>query len=155
MIVILVCDNIWFIYINYRQTFYDEILDLTEFVEFPISSIYIMNTDDPYSCANAYFFGMACCKRIVLSDTLFLNKSNVKQKKSYPTGRGLPRKQVAAVVAHELGHWSRCHFFITLILSQVHLFLSVFFIGLLYENKYIYESVGFAPGDTSNNATKN
>ncbi|KMY94421.1 CAAX prenyl protease 1 homolog [Drosophila simulans] len=121
---------------------------LTRQVGFPMSQVRIIRVHDPNTGSNAFFYGCCCLKRIVIFDTLLLNrgKSDLSQLTAEELGRGLADPQVVAVVAHELGHWRNGHFYKAIIAFQVHLILTILLFALMFSHGPIYQAVGFAPG---------
>ena len=67
---------------------------LAKRLEFPLSELYVIDGSKRSAHSNAYFFGLPWKKHIVIYDTL-IEKSET--------------KEVVAVLAHELGHWSLSH----------------------------------------------
>ncbi|EDW10635.1 CAAX prenyl protease 1 homolog isoform X1 [Drosophila mojavensis] len=113
---------------------------------FPMNRVFIIQTKS-MQYSNAYFYGSCCLKRIVIFDTLLLNKGQpVTQLQPYEIGRGLTNPQVVAVVAHELGHWKSGHFYKATLIMKLHFLLTMVLFGLFFHCPYLYEAVGFAPG---------
>lgn len=67
---------------------------LAQRLEFPLNELYVIDGSKRSAHSNAYFFGLPWKKHIVIYDTL-IEKSE--------------EKEVVAVLAHELGHWSLGH----------------------------------------------
>ena len=63
-------------------------------LEFPLRELYVIDGSKRSAHSNAYFYGLPWKKHIVIYDTL-IEKSET--------------KEVVAVLAHELGHWSLSH----------------------------------------------
>ncbi|ALC41946.1 ste24c [Drosophila busckii] len=125
---------------------YNEVKVVCDMVGFPMKRVFIIRTrTTQYS--NAYFYGSCCLKRIVIFDTLLLNKGlSASELKPFEVGRGLTNIQVAAVVAHELGHWRKGHFYKATFIMKIHLLLTMLIFGVLFHCKQIYEAIGFEPG---------
>ncbi|XP_017078192.1 CAAX prenyl protease 1 homolog [Drosophila eugracilis] len=121
---------------------------LTRQVGFPMHQVRIIRVHDPNTGSNAFFYGCCCLKRIVIFDTLLLNrgKQDLSQLAPEEVGRGLSDSQVTAVVAHELGHWKNGHFYKAIIIFQVHMLLTILLFAVLFSHGPIYQAVGFAPG---------
>ncbi|XP_016988758.1 CAAX prenyl protease 1 homolog [Drosophila rhopaloa] len=121
---------------------------LTRTVGFPMRQVYIIRVHDPNTGSNAFFYGCCCLKRIVIFDTLLLNrgKQDLAQVSPEEMGKGLTDAQVTAVVAHELGHWRNGHFYKAILAFQVHLILTILLFAALFTHGPIYQAVGFAPG---------
>jgi STE24 endopeptidase len=67
---------------------------LAQRLQFPLAELYVIDGSKRSAHSNAYFTGMPWKKKIVIYDTL-IEKSEV--------------KEVEAILAHELGHWSEGH----------------------------------------------
>ncbi|XP_052839439.1 CAAX prenyl protease 1 homolog [Drosophila gunungcola] len=121
---------------------------LTRQVGFPMRQVYIIRVHDPNTGSNAFFYGCCCLKRIVIFDTLLLNrgKRDLAELSPEEMGKGLTDSQVTAVVAHELGHWRHGHFYKAIMAFQVHLILTILLFAVLFPHGPIYQAVGFAPG---------
>ncbi|MCB9000613.1 MAG: M48 family metallopeptidase [Bacteroidales bacterium] len=76
--------------------------DLSEKAGFPVNSIYVIDSSKRSTKANAFFTGFGRTKRIYLYDTLINNLNPV---------------EIAAVLAHEIGHYKKKHTWINLLLS--------------------------------------
>ncbi|KAH8347889.1 hypothetical protein KR084_002100 [Drosophila pseudotakahashii] len=121
---------------------------LTRQVGFPMHQVRIIRVHDPNMGSNAFFYGCCCLKRIVIFDTLLLNrgKQDLTQLSPEELGRGLTDPQVTAVVAHELGHWRHGHFYKAILAFQLHLILTLVLFAFIFAHGPIYQAVGFAPG---------
>ncbi|XP_017049410.1 CAAX prenyl protease 1 homolog [Drosophila ficusphila] len=126
----------------------NQLENLTSQVGFPMSQVRIIRVHDPNTGSNAFFYGCCCLKRIVIFDTLLLNRGrrDLSQLPPEDVGKGLSDAQVTAVVAHELGHWHNGHFYKAILAFQVHLILTILLFALLFPHGPIYQAVGFAPG---------
>lgn len=78
--------------------------ELAQKLNFPLSSLYVIDGSKRSAHSNAYFFGLPWKKHIVLYDTL-IEKSE--------------RQEIVAVLGHELGHWQMGHTTKLLGISQV------------------------------------
>ncbi|XP_060651983.1 CAAX prenyl protease 1 homolog [Drosophila nasuta] len=125
-----------------------ELEQLTARVGFPMRQVHIIRVRDPTTGSNAFFYGSCCLKRIVIFDTLLLNRGFRSGFELPPedVGKGLRDSQVVAVVAHELGHWKHGHFYKGLAMFTTQLLLTLLLFGLCFPHGPIYEAVGFEPG---------
>ncbi|KAH8401093.1 hypothetical protein KR009_003019 [Drosophila setifemur] len=125
-----------------------ELESLTRRVGFPMQQVHIIRVHDPNMGSNAFFYGFGCLKRIVIFDTLLLNRGRRDLSDLLPeeVGKGLRDDQVIAVVAHELGHWKSGHFYKAIITFQVHLILTLTLFAFAFPHGPIYQAVGFASG---------
>ncbi len=71
-----------------------ELLAMADRAGIKVDEILVMNASVRTSKVNAYFTGLGGTRRIVLYDNLL---------------KGYGREQVAAIVAHEMGHWRHAH----------------------------------------------
>jgi STE24 endopeptidase len=83
-----------------------------------IKGIYSFDMSRETKKANAGFTGIGKSKRIILSDTLIEN---------------FTPDEVAAVFAHEVGHYKKRHIIKNILLSGIVIFTSFFLCGQLYE----------------------
>lgn len=83
-----------------------------------IRGIYSFDMSRETRKANAGFTGIGKSKRIILSDTLIEN---------------FTPDEIAAVFAHEVGHYRKRHIAKNIFLSGIVIFLSLFLCGRLYE----------------------
>lgn len=125
---------------------YSDIKIACDMAKFPMSRVFLIKTKS-VQYSNAYFYGSCCLKRIVIFDTLLYNKGlPATELKPWEIGRGLTNSQVAAVVAHELGHWKKGHFYKATLVMKIHFLLTMLLFGLCFHSPQLYEAVGFAPG---------
>lgn len=80
-----------------------EIYELANKAGIRISRVLKMDQSKRSRHSNAYFAGIGKTKRIVLFDTLL---------------ESMDRPQIAAVLAHEMGHWTKRHVLKTLVVMQ-------------------------------------
>ncbi|KAG9239680.1 putative CAAX prenyl protease 1 [Amylocarpus encephaloides] len=101
---------------------------LADRLKFPLHELYVIDGSKRSAHSNAYFFGMPWKKHIVIYDTL-IEKSET--------------KEVVAVLAHELGHWSLGHTTKLFGISQAHFFYLFSLFSVFINNKSLYQSFGF------------
>ena len=94
---------------------------------FSSKGVFIMDASKRSSHGNAYFTGLGKNKRIVFFDNLI---------KTITDG------EILAILAHELGHFSKKHISKHIILSTLMSFLGFFLLNLLYQNKIFFNSHG-------------
>ena len=98
-------------------------------LNFPLSELQVIDGSKRSAHSNAYFTGLPFLKKkIVLYDTL-LEKSE--------------DREVEAVLAHELGHWSLGHVPRLLLISQVQTFYIFLLFSVFIRNKSMYTDFGF------------
>jgi len=97
-------------------------------IHFPLTKLFIVDGSKRSGHSNAYFYGFFKNKRIVLYDTLL---------------QQMELKEIVAVLAHELGHWSSNHVLKMLIISEIHLFISFWLFGQITNWDAMYTSFGF------------
>ncbi|XP_030383711.1 CAAX prenyl protease 1 homolog [Scaptodrosophila lebanonensis] len=125
---------------------YTEVKRVCDMARFPMSRVFIIRTKT-VQYSNAYFYGSCCLKRIVIFDTLLLNKGmDPSYLRPHEIGRGLTNSQVAGVVAHELGHWKYGHFYKATIIMKLHFLFTMVLFGLLFHCPQLYQAVGFISG---------
>ncbi|XP_017149936.1 CAAX prenyl protease 1 homolog [Drosophila miranda] len=129
-------------------TLLSELEHLTNVVDFPMHQVHIIRVNDPNASSNAFFYGFCCLKRIVIFDTLLLNRGlkDLSSLEPEEVGKGLRDSQVAAVVAHELGHWVNGHFYKAFFMFQLHMILMLCLFHVLFSHGPIYQAVGFEEG---------
>ncbi|MCB9015246.1 MAG: M48 family metallopeptidase [Lentimicrobiaceae bacterium] len=94
---------------------------------FDITGIYVIDGSKRSTRSNAYFSGFGSRRRIVLYDTLIQHQSS---------------DQIAAVLAHEIGHYKRKHTIKGLIMSVLQTGLLLFLFSIIVGNPIIYEALG-------------
>ena len=107
----------------------DKIITLTEQLGFRTRDIYRMDGSKRSRHSNAYFSGLGRIKRIVLFDTLL---------------QSFQDKEIAAVLAHEIGHQKLGHIFKRLALSLPTGLLGFWIVSLLLNYPPFFEAFGFA-----------
>ncbi|WWC67541.1 uncharacterized protein I206_101450 [Kwoniella pini CBS 10737] len=97
---------------------------------FPLKHLYVIDGSKRSSHSNAYFYGLPWSKHIVIYDTLIKDSSV---------------DEVVAVLGHELGHWYHAHPTKLLLVTQLHLLLTLTIFSIFINNKSLYASFGFDP----------
>lgn len=122
--------------------------ELAASLKFPLTNLYVVEGSKRSSHSNAYFYGLWNSKRIVLFDTLLLNKGKPMEdgESKEDKGKGCSNEEVLAVLGHELGHWKLGHVTKNIIIMQIHLFLMFAAFGYLFSYGPFYEAVGFPRG---------
>jgi STE24 endopeptidase len=108
-----------------------QLLDLAERAGFRASTIEVMDGSKRSAHANAFFTGFGRFRRIVLFDTLI---------------EQLTPGELAAVLAHEIGHYRCGHIPRMLAVSGVLLFAGLGAIAWLAQTEWFAPSFGFAAG---------
>ncbi|XP_055374689.1 CAAX prenyl protease 1 homolog [Condylostylus longicornis] len=118
-------------------------------LKFPLTKIYVVEGSKRSAHSNAYFYGLFGSKRIVLFDTLLINKGmkDDSELKEDEKGRGCTDDEVLAVLAHELGHWKLGHVTKNIVVMQIHLLLMFAAFQYLFEYDEFYQAVGFPKGE--------
>lgn len=120
---------------------------LSSQLKFPLAQLYVVEGSKRSAHSNAYFYGLWGSKRIVLFDTLLLNKGKTGDDvKEDDTGKGCEDSEVLAVLAHELGHWKLGHVTKNIVFMQVHLLLMFAAFAYLFKYAPLYQAVGFPIG---------
>jgi STE24 endopeptidase len=106
----------------------DKILSLAEQFGFKTRGIYLMDGSKRSRHSNAYFSGLGRIKRIVLFDTLLQRFED---------------DEIAAVLAHEIGHQKFAHILKRLALSLPMGLLGFWIVSLLLNCSPFFEAFGF------------
>ncbi len=106
----------------------EKLLDLAGKLQFKTSGIFIMDGSRRSRHSNAYFTGFGKAKRIVLFDTLLTS---------------LSEDQIAAVLAHEIGHAKKRHIVKRLLISLPLTLLTLFIVHLLMQYEPLFQAFGF------------
>lgn len=107
----------------------DRLEALAERCGFETKGIFVMDGSRRSGHSNAYFTGLGRVKRIVLFDTLI---------------ESLEDEEIAAVLAHEIGHEKLGHHLKGLVLSVLMLGISLFLVDLLMGFQALYTAFGFS-----------
>lgn len=119
---------------------------LAESLKFPLTKLYVVEGSKRSSHSNAYFYGLWNSKRIVLFDTLLLNKGKANEADLNPEdrGKGCTKEEILAVLGHELGHWKLGHVTKNIVIMQINLLLIFFVFNYCFKYAPFYEAVGFS-----------
>jgi STE24 endopeptidase len=101
---------------------------LAQRLKFPLAELQVIDGSKRSAHSNAYFTGLPWKKKIVIYDTL-IEKSET--------------QEVEAILAHELGHWSKGHTTKLLGISSFHLFYVFALFSVFINNRSLYEAFGF------------
>lgn len=117
-------------------------------LQFPLTKLYVVEGSKRSAHSNAYFYGWWRSKRIVLFDTLLLNKGkkDLSELKEDEQGKGCDDNEIVAVLGHELGHWQLGHMTKNIIISQVNVFVMFAVFGYLFKADPLYRAIGFHSG---------
>ncbi|MDG1974221.1 MAG: M48 family metallopeptidase [Flavobacteriaceae bacterium] len=96
-------------------------------VGFDLSNIFIIDGSKRSSKANAYFSGFGKQKRVTLFDTL-IDKLN--------------KKQIVAVIAHEIGHYKKNHIIFNLFFSIIQIGFMLYILSLFIYMPVFSEALG-------------
>ena len=97
-------------------------------LKFPLAELQVIDGSKRSAHSNAYFTGLPWKKKIVIYDTL-IEKSET--------------EEVEAILAHELGHWSKGHTTKLLGISSFHLFYVFALFSVFINNQSLYKAFGF------------
>ncbi|MCF6335435.1 MAG: M48 family metalloprotease, partial [Spirochaetales bacterium] len=107
----------------------DSLYKLADKLNFRTRGIYVMDGSRRSGHSNAYFTGIGKSKRIVLYDTLISSLSD---------------DQIAAVLAHEIGHYKKHHLLKSLILSFMVTGAGFYIVSILMNYLPLFEAFGFS-----------
>jgi STE24 endopeptidase len=122
--------------------------ELAASLTFPLGQLFVVEGSKRSHHSNAYFTGLWGVKRIVLFDTLLLNKGQKddSQLAEDEKGKGCTNEEILAVLAHELGHWKLGHMMKNIVLMEVQMFLIFVLFSYLFKYEPLYEAVGLSAG---------
>jgi len=109
----------------------ERLLKLAEQTRFRTRSIQIMDGSKRSRHSNAFFTGFGGFRKIVLFDTLI---------------QQLAEPELAAVLAHEIGHFKKKHIPKTLVVSALGSLAGLYLVALLAAQDWFYRGFGFEPG---------
>ena len=109
----------------------ERLLKLAEQTRFRTRSIQIMDGSKRSRHSNAFFTGFGGFRKIVLFDTLI---------------QQLAEPELAAVLAHEIGHFKKQHIPKTLVASALGSLAGLYLVALLAAQDWFYRGFGFEPG---------
>jgi STE24 endopeptidase len=107
----------------------DRLIFLGQAVNFPVNKIYTMDGSKRSTHSNAFFIGLGKFRHIVLYDTLIQQMST---------------EEIAAVVAHEIGHHKCRHIATMLIIESIFTLLGFRILHYLSGTEWFLNSFGFA-----------
>ena len=105
----------------------EQILALAHRASFPLSGVYQVNASLRSQHSNAYFTGLGKTRRIALFDTLIEQH---------------PRKEILAILAHEIGHWKRGHIVQRIVAGILLLDLGIALSAALLDAPWLYAILG-------------
>ncbi|CAO1412960.1 unnamed protein product [Diamesa serratosioi] len=119
--------------------------ELAASLKFPVGQLMVVEGSKRSHHSNAYFTGLWGVRRIVLFDTLLLNKGMEDDSTlaDDEKGKGCTNEEVLAVLAHELGHWKLGHMTRNIFIMQIQLLLVFVMFSYLFKFPAMYEAVGF------------
>lgn len=109
----------------------DRLVALADRTGFRARSIQVMDGSKRSRHSNAFFTGFGKFRKVVLFDTL------VQQ---------LSETELAAVLAHEIGHYKKRHIVKLMVFSTASLLLAFAVIAWLAQQAWFYHAFGFEPG---------
>jgi STE24 endopeptidase len=109
----------------------ERLLKLAEQTRFRARSIQVMDGSKRSRHSNAFFTGFGRFRKIVLFDTLI---------------QQLAEPELAAVLAHEIGHFKKKHIPKTLVVSALGSLAGLYLVSLLAKQDWFYRGFGFEPG---------
>ena len=109
----------------------ERLLKLADQTCFRARSIQVMDGSKRSRHSNAFFTGFGGFRKIVLFDTLI---------------QQLAEPELAAVLAHEIGHFKKKHIPKTLAASALGSLAGLYLVSLLAKQEWLYRSFGFEPG---------
>ena len=112
----------------------ERLMDLARKTHFLARSIQVMDGSKRSKHSNAFFTGFGRFRKIVLFDTLIAQ---------------LTEPELAAVLAHEIGHDRKGHLLQTLLVGLAGLLGGCFLLGWLADADWFYRAFGFPPGQRS------
>ena len=109
----------------------ERLLKLAEQTCFRARSIQVMDGSKRSRHSNAFFTGFGGFRKIVLFDTLI---------------QQLAEPELAAVLAHEIGHFKKKHIPKTLAAAALSSLAGLYLVSLLAQQEWFYRGFGFEPG---------
>ena len=108
-------------------------MQLAKTAQFPVDKIFTIDGSKRSSHSNAFFTGIGKFRHIVLYDTLI---------------EQLSEDELAAVLAHEIGHYKRHHIRTSLIIEAALLLIGLIIIYYLSNASWFLSSFGFSTTHT-------
>src|ERR1017187_2704211 len=109
----------------------ERLLKLADQTRFLARSSQVMDGSKRSRHSNAFFTGFGGFRKIVLFDTLI---------------QQLAEPELAAVLAHEIGHFKKKHIPKTLVVSALGSLAGLYLVSLLAAQDWFYRGFGFEPG---------
>jgi STE24 endopeptidase len=109
----------------------DRLQQLADRTQFRAQSIQVMDGSRRSRHSNAFFTGFGRFRKIVLFDTLI---------------QQLAEPELAAVLAHEIGHYKKKHIPKMLAISALGSLFAFFLVSWLANQPWLYHAFGFNPG---------
>ena len=109
----------------------ERLLQLADQTQFRAKSIQVMDGSKRSRHSNAFFTGFGSFRKIVLFDTLVAQ---------------LSEGELAAVLAHEIGHYKKKHIPKMLLFSAFSTLVGFWFVSWLSRQEAFYRAFGFEPG---------
>jgi STE24 endopeptidase len=106
----------------------ERLLLLAQTAQFPINKIFTMDGSKRSAHSNAFFTGLGKFRHIVLYDTLI---------------QQMTTEEIAAVLAHEIGHYKHQHIRMNLIIEGIYSFLGFGVLYYLSSGHWFLENFGF------------
>jgi len=101
--------------------------DFAKKVAFNLEAIFLIDGSKRSTKANAYFSGFGKTKKVVLYDTLL---------------NDLSEDEIAAILAHEIGHYKKKHIIYNLILSLLLTGVTLYLLSLFINNPILAQAIG-------------
>lgn len=103
----------------------DKIMSLAASVQFPLKNVFVIDGSRRSSKSNAFFTGFGKNKRIALYDTLV-------EKHTVP--------ELVAILAHEIGHYKKCHITQGMVIGILQMGLMFFFLSFFLSHIGLYDA---------------
>ncbi len=105
----------------------EKLEEMTRKTNYKLSGIYVIDGSKRSSKANAYFSGFGPKKKVVLFDTLI---------------QDLTPDEIAAVLAHEIGHYKHKHILYNLVVSVLMTGLMLYLFSLIIDSDTLAQALG-------------
>ncbi len=107
--------------------------DLCRRVNYNIKESYVVDGSTRSSHSNAYFMSLLWVKKLVVYDTLLVDKE----------GAPVPENEIMSIIAHELSHWRYSHTIKLLVLQLLLLYVQFQLLSFCLFNDALYIEFGF------------